>query len=60
MKKKNFKIDPKMLLGLGALVLTFLAGKLTERQEELELEEFKETLKKEIFDEFNNNQSESE
>lgn len=56
MKKKNsFKIDPKMLLGLGALGLTFLAGKLTEKQEELELEEFKKLLKKEIIDEINSN-----
>lgn len=60
MKKKNFKIDTKMLLGLGALGLTFLAGKLTERQEDLEREEFKEEIKKEIFDELNMNQSDGE
>lgn len=60
MKKKSFKFDTKMLLGIGALGLTFLAGKLTERQEDLEREEFKEEIKKEIFDELNSNQSEGE
>lgn len=53
MKKMKFKFDAKMLLGIGALGLTFLAGKLTEKQEDLEREEFKEELKKEIFDELN-------
>lgn len=60
MKKKSFKFDTKMLLGIGALGLTFLAGKLTERQEDLEREEFKEEIKKEIFDELNSNQSDGE
>lgn len=60
MSKKSFKFDTKMLLGIGALGLTFLAGKLTEKQEDLEREEFKEEIKKEIFDELNNDQSDGE
>lgn len=60
MKNLNLKIDKKLILGLGALALTFLGSKLTEKQEELDREEFKEEIKKEIFEEFNSSQSDGE
>lgn len=60
MNKKSFKFDAKMLLGLGALGLTYLAGKLTSMQEDIEREEFKDEIKKEIFDELNKSQTDGE
>lgn len=60
MRKNKFKIDVKMLLGIGALGLTYLAGKLTGMQEDIEREEFKDEIKKEIFDELNKSQTDGE